>query len=224
MNNPLSADDLATAVANGGGNWMVLSVAAVLPILWAFTLALHFGRPYILRFLQKLTLRFGGDVWWLSYVLTRDALLVITLCLSIVFLFPGVYLRGDGLGVTAPVAALVLMWAALVKLLGDPDDNASHWRLQSLLLVIASILYIVPQIYGMEAADDVAAFPWHSALVSMTTVTRNGHDFVVPQPYAPGILWATLVLVGITGGLVFVRFLLKLGSNEAGEASALAEA
>lgn len=224
MNPPtLSGDDLASALANGGGNWMILSVAAVLPILWAFTLSLHFARPYVLRFLGKLTLRFGGDVWWLSYVLTRDALLVITLCLSVVFLFPNVYLRGDGLGVTAPVATLVLAWAALVKLLGDPDDNAVHFVVQSLLLVAASVLYIVPQIYGMEAADDVAGFPGHTMLVSMTTVTRNGVDFAVPQPWAPAILYGTLVLFAITGGLVFLRFFMRLGTSAAGEASSLAE-
>ena len=217
----LSGDDLANAITNGGADWMVLSVAAVLPILWAFALSMHFARPYVLRFLQKLTLRFGGDVWWLSYVLTRDALLVVTLVLSTIFLFPNIYLRGDGLGITAPVAALVLMWAALVKLLGDPDDNASHWRLQSGLLVLASVLYIVPQIYGMEAADQGMA--WTGALMSMTTVVRNGVEFAVPQPYAPAILWGTMVLFGITGGFVFLRFFLSLGTTKAGEVSALAE-
>jgi len=217
----LTGDDLANAITNGGADWMVLSVAAVLPILWAFALSMHFARPYVLRFLQKLTLRFGGDVWWLSYVLTRDALLVVTLVLSTIFLFPNIYLRGDGLGITAPVAALVLMWAALVKLLGDPDDNASHWRLQSGLLVLASVLYIVPQIYGMEAADQ--GMSWTGALMSMTTVTRNGVDFSVPQPYAPAILWGTMVLFGITGGFVFLRFFLNLGTKKAGEVSALAE-
>jgi hypothetical protein len=217
----LTGDGLANAITNGGANWMVLSVAAVLPILWAFTLSLHFARPYVLRFLQRLTLRFGGDVWWLSYVLTRDALLVVTLILSVIFLFPNIYLRGDGLGITAPVAALVLMWAALVKLLGDPDDNASHWRLQSGLLVLASVLYIVPQIYGMEAADQ--GMSWTGALMSMTTVTRNGVDFAVPQPYAPAILWGTMVLFAVTGGAVFVRFLMGLGTKEAGEISALTE-
>ena len=217
----LSGDALATSLTQGGANWMVASIAAVLPILWAFTLSLHFARPYVLRFLQSLTLRFGGDVWWLSYVLTRDALLVITLVLSTIFLFPDVYLRGDGLGITAPLATLFLMWAALVKLLGDPDDKASHFQLQSIMLLVASVLYIVPQIYGMEAADQ--GLSWSSALTSMTTVTRNGVDFAVPQPMAEPILVGTLALIAISGGLVFVRFLLKLGTNEAGEASALAE-
>jgi hypothetical protein len=206
----LSGDDLATAIASGGSNWMILSVAAVLPILWAFTLALHFARPYVLRFLQSLTLRFGGDVWWLSYVLFRDALLVITFCLSVVFLFPNVYLRGDGLGITAPVATLVLFWATLVKLIRDPDDNPSDFRLQSVLLVVASALYIVPQIYGMEAADQNLG-EWSANLISVNNLAL-----------ARGILWTTLVLFGITGALVFVRYLLALG-RPADEETAVAE-
>jgi hypothetical protein len=207
----LSGDDLATAIASGGSNWMILSVAAVLPILWAFTLALHFARPYVLRFLQSLTLRFGGDVWWLSYVLFRDALLVITFCLSVVFLFPNVYLRGDGLGITAPLATLVLFWATLVKLIRDPDDNPSDFRLQSVLLVVASALYIIPQIYGMEAADQNLG-AWSANLISVNNLGL-----------ARGILWTTLVLFGITGALVFVRYLLALG-RPADEDAAIAEA
>ncbi|HEY4753473.1 MAG TPA: hypothetical protein VIH37_09320 [Candidatus Limnocylindrales bacterium] len=208
----LSGDDLATALTSGGSNWMVLSVAAVLPIIWAFTLSLHFARPYVLRFLQKLTLRFGGDVWWLSYVLFRDGLLVVTLCLSVVFLFPNVYLRGDGLGITAPLATLVLFWATLVKLIRDPDDNPSDWRLQSVLLVIASVLYIVPQVYGVEAHDQNLG-DWSTALVSV-----NNLDV------ARVILWTTLALFAITGAIVFIRFLVRLGSKEAGEASSMVEA
>ncbi len=207
----LSGDDLATAITNGGSDWMVLSIAAVLPIIWAFTLSLHFSRPYVLRFLQKLTLRFGGDVWWLSYALTRDALLVITLCLSVVFLFPNVYLRGDGLGITAPLAVLVLFWATLVKLLRDPDDSPSDFRLQSVLLIVASVLYIIPQVYGMEAADQGLG-DWSTALISV-------NNLALARP----ILWITLALFGITGALVFVRFLLQLGTAEAGNASAMAE-
>jgi hypothetical protein len=206
----LSGDDLAGAITNGGSNWMVLSIAAVLPILWAFTLSLHFARPYVLRFLQKLTLRFGGDVWWLSYVLTRDALLVITLCLSVVFLFPNVYLRGDGLGITAPVATLVLFWAALVKLIRDPDDNPSDFRLQSILLVIASVLYIVPQIYGMEAADQGFDFT-KNVLMSINP------DTGVLNGLARPILWTSLVLFALTGGALFVRYLMRLGQPADGE-------
>jgi hypothetical protein len=199
----LNADDLATALTQGSSAWMVLSVAAVLPILWAFTLVLHFSRPYVIRFLMRLTLRFGGDVWWLSYVLMRDALMAITLGLSMIFLMPNLYLK-IGLPITAPIAALVLFWALVLKLLRDTDDDPAAFRLVSLLLVVASVLYIVPQVYGMEAADQ--AYPEALRRLSDSLISSQNLDVARP------ILWVTLILFGVTGAALFGRFLMRLGA------------
>lgn len=196
----LNADALATALTNGGSGWMVLSVAAVLPILWAFTLVLHFSRPYVIRFLMRLTLRFGGDVWWLSYVLMRDALMAITLGLSMLFLMPNLYLK-IGLPITAPIATLILFWALVLKLIRDTDDDPAAFRLVSILLVVASVLYIVPQVYGMEAADQ-------SYLGSLPSSLISSQNLAVARP----IMWLTLALFAITGAALFGRFLMRLGA------------
>jgi hypothetical protein len=199
----MNADDLAAALTSGASGWLVLSLAAVLPILWAFTLALHFARPYIIRFLQKLTLRFGGDVWWLSYVLIRDGLLLVTLGLSTIFLMPNLYLS-VGLPITAPIATVVLLWATAVKLIRDTDEDPAAFRLHSLLLVLASVLYIVPQVYGMEAADQAYLGDLPGMFISTTNL-----DLARP------ILWASLGLIGLTGAGIFVRYLMRLGDPEA---------
>ena len=201
----LDADQLATALTDGASGWMVASVAAVLPILWAFTLALHFARPYIVRFLQRLTLRFGADVWWLSYVLIRDGIMVVTLGLSLIFLMPNLYLE-LGLPITAPIASLVLFWALVVKLVRDADDDPRAFSLVSLLLVLASVLYIVPQVYGMEAADQEYLGGLPAALISTSNL-----DLARP------ILWVSIALFAITAGALFVRFLIRLNVPETGE-------
>jgi hypothetical protein len=198
----MSGDDLAAALTSGASVWLVLSISAVLPILWAFTLVLHFARPYVLRFLRLLTLRFGGDVWWLSYVLFRDALLVITLGLSMVFLMPNLYLK-VGLPITAPFAAVLLFWALVVKLIRDADDDPAAFRIVSVLLVVASVLYIVPQVYGMESADQAYLGGLPSALVSTT-------NLALARP----ILWISIGLFALTGAAMFVRFLVNLGRSE----------
>lgn len=195
----MNADDLAQALTTGASGWLVLSVAAVLPMLWAFTLVMHFARPAVIRFLQSLTLRFGGDVWWLSYVLFRDALLVVTLGLGMLFFMPNLYFVGEGLPITAPLSVLVLFWALCVKIIRDPDDDPAAFRLLSILLVIASVLYIVPQIYGLEAADQEYLGDLPKLLVS----TGN---LAVARP----LFWISLALFALSAGAMFVRAVVQL--------------
>ncbi len=206
----MSADDLAAALTSGGAGWMVLSLAAVLPILWAFALVLHFARPYVVRFLQSLTLRFGGDVWWLSYVLMRDALLVAVLALSLIFLMPNLYI-GLGLPLTAPLAVVVLFWALVVKLIRDADDDPGTYRIVSVLYVIASILYIVPQIYGLESADQADALKGVGLDGLAGALSASSGDPAVTNALAWPILDISLVLVALTGAALFTRFILRLG-------------
>ncbi len=213
----MTADDLANSLVNGGATWLVLSLAAVLPILWAFTLFLWFARPYVVRFLQTLTLRFGADVWWLSYVLIRDLLLLLTFALSIIFLMPNLYI-GLGLPITAPLATVVLFWAITIKLIRDADDEPQTFRLVSILLVIASVLYIVPQIYGLEAADQVDALNGFGNLGWIPgALSAANPDAATVSDFAWPILVLSLVLFAITAAVLFVRFITRIGSpNEAG--------
>ena len=195
------------ALVQGTQYWLILSIAAILPILWAFTLSLHFARPYILRYLQGLTLRFGGDVWWLSYILIRDGLLVVTFALSAIFLFPNVYMSADlGVPITAPLAALVLFWGLLAKLTGDSDDDPRTFRIVSVLLVVASMLYIIPQIYGVEAGDQVDSL--NSISTSLGGIPGALVSGSIPSLSYP-ILNLSLLGFAATGAVIFMWFLRK---------------
>jgi hypothetical protein len=199
--------DQQAALVQGTQYWIVLSVAAVLPILWAFTLSLHFARPYIIRYLGGLTLRFGGDVWWLSYVLMRDGLLVVTFALSAVFLFPNIYMSADlGVPITAPLAALVLFWGLLAKLTGDSDDDPRTFRIVSALLVIASMLYIIPQVYGVEAGDQVDSLnSFSTSLGGIPAALVSGSNPSLSYP----ILNLSLLGFAATGTVIFIWFMRK---------------
>ena len=194
------------ALVQGTQYWLILSVAAVLPILWAFTLSLHFARPYVIRYLQGLTLRFGGDVWWLSYILMRDGLLVVTFALSAIFLFPNVYMSADlGVPITAPLAALVIFWALLAKLTGDSDDDPRTFRTVSVLLVVASMLYIIPQVYGVEAGDQVDSLNAIANLGGIPGALVSGANPSLSYP----ILNLSLVGFAATGAVIFLWFMRK---------------
>ena|SRR5689334_66704 len=206
----MTADELANALTSGASGWLVLSIAAILPMLWSFAMIMHFARPYIIRMLQSMTLRFGGDVWWLSYVLFRDALLTIVLAMSVIMLMPNLYI-GLGLPLTGPLAVVVLLWALIVKLLRDADDDPAAFRLVSGLLVIASVLYIVPQIYGLEAADQVDWLNQFGLGWIPGALTAASGDPLVVNSLAWPILDLSLILFALTAGAIFVRFLVRLG-------------
>ncbi|HEX7950776.1 MAG TPA: hypothetical protein VF494_10540 [Candidatus Limnocylindrales bacterium] len=209
----MTGDELAQALTSGGSAWMVISVAAALPLLWAFALSMHFARPYIIRFLGTLTLRFGADVWWLSYVLIRDALLLVVFTLSAIFLMPNLYI-GLGLPLTAPLATVILFWALIVKLTRDVDDDASAFRTFSILLVVASILYIVPSIYGLESADQVDALAGVGLGWTPDALSAANPDAGTVNGLAWPILGASLALFGASAAFLFGRFMLTLGRTD----------
>ena len=108
---------------------------------------------------------------------------------------------------------MLLFWALVVKLTRDADDDPFAYRLTSVLLVVASVLYIVPQIYGLEAADQseiwdsIGGFGWLPGVLSAANT-----DVGWINPWAWPILDLSLVLFALTGGYLFTRFLLRLGT------------
>ena len=82
----MKPNDVATAITNalvqGGAQWLVATIVAFLPVLWTMTLMMHLGRPYVLRTLRRCGLRLGADIWWMSYLLIRDAVLLMTFALK----------------------------------------------------------------------------------------------------------------------------------------------
>ena len=215
----MTADDLANALTTGGAGWLYLSLAAVLPILWAFTLMVHFARPYVVRFLQSLTLRFGGDAVWLSYILMRDGLMLITLALSMIFLMPNLYI-GLGLPITAPLATVGLFAALVVKLTRDADDDPIAWRWVSIILVVSSVLYIVPQIYGLEAADQVDRLSQFGLGWVPGALTAANPDAGTVNVAAWPIWMVSLGLVAAMGAFLFWRFMSGLGADQPAEGTA----
>jgi hypothetical protein len=98
----------------------------------------------------------------------------------------------------------------VVKLLGDADDDARTFQIVSVLMVIASVLYIIPQIYGLESADQVDALKGIGLDWVPGALSAVGSDGTVNALAWP-ILLASLALFGLTGALLFVRFAFGIG-------------
>ena len=134
---------------------MIATIVAFLPVLWTMTLVLHLGRPYVLRTLRRCGLRLGADIWWMTYLLMRDALLVITFALSWIFFQPNL-VTTDALPLTGSLAALCLLLSLAVKLARRVDDDPSAYRLATVFLVLGATLYYLPQVFAVEATSQVA--------------------------------------------------------------------
>lgn len=152
----MKPDDVANAITQalvqGGSQWMVSTIVAFLPVLWTMTLMMHLGRPYVLRTLRRCGLRLGADIWWMSYLLMRDALLLITFGLSWVFFQPNI-VANAALPLTGPIAALLLLLALAVKLSRRVDDDIQAYRLATVFLVLGATLYYGPQVFAVEATS-----------------------------------------------------------------------
>jgi hypothetical protein len=201
MPTQLSPDDIATAITNalvqGGSTWLILSVVAFLPALWTTVLLLHIGRPYLTRVLRKSGLRFGADVWWMSYVLMRDAFMLATFVLSFVFFMPNL-VSTLPLPLTGSLSALFLLLALIVKLLRKVDDDLGAYRLSTILLVIGATFYFIPQVLFVEANSLPTTFAsdGYGNLVNFFETSNN-------LPWAWPLTYISMVAVLLVGAYVF---------------------
>lgn len=193
----MSPQDIATAITQslvqGGSQWLVSTLVAFLPALWTMALILQIGRPYVLRTLQRCGLRLGADVWWMSYLLMRDAVLLATFALSWLFFEPNLVVSA-ALPITGSLAALCLLLALAVKLTRRADDDIAAYRLTTLFVVIGATLYYFPQVFAVEANSQVH-LSWLSQHLTTNTNTT----------VALWLMWLSLVGVAGVAVWLFVR-------------------
>lgn len=193
----MKPDDVSTAITQalvqGGAQWLISTVVAFLPVLWTMTLMLHLGRPYILRTLHRCGLRLGADIWWMSYILFRDALIVLTFGLSWIFFQPNLVTK-LALPITGSLAAICLLLALAVKLWRRVDDDLNAYRLATAFLVIGASLYYIPQVFAIEATSQ----PYLAGFGQVFTSNTNPGVALV-------LMWISLAAVLVIGGWIFSR-------------------
>jgi hypothetical protein len=193
----MKPDDVANAITNslvqGGSAWLISTIVAFLPVLWTMALMLHLGRPYVLRTLRRCGLRLGADVWWMSYLLMRDAVLLITFALSWIFFEPNIVYNA-ALPITGPLAALCLLLALAVKLSRRVDDDVNAYRWATVFLVIGATLYYGPQVFAVEATSQTYLAGFGAAFTSNSNPTT-----------ALVIMWIALVGVAAVALWLFAR-------------------
>lgn len=208
----MTTDELSGAISqalhDGFRDFLVGTLVASLPMFWIATLAFYLMRPYAIRTLRKLSLRFAADVFWLTYVLLRDGALIVTFIVSLFFFYPNL-LHDNPLPITATLSAVIVLWVLLIKMVRDPDEDPGDYRLSVILLTIGSALYLVPLTLGVEVGSQ-SHLTW-----AVDHLTSNG-NFAV----AIGFFYASLLLVAATGAFIFGYVMVKSAPRR--EAQAIA--
>ena len=197
----MNATQVQTAITNallqGGQTWMIATIVAFLPALWTMSLMLHLGRPYVLRTLRRCGLRLGADIWWMSYLIIRDALLLVTFGLSFIFFNPNL-VATLAFPITAPLATLCLLLALAVKLSRRVDDDVDAFRLATVFLVVGATLYYGPLVFAVESTSQTYLAGFASAFTSSSNPT-----------VALWIMWISLAGVAIVTAWLFVRLIVN---------------
>lgn len=206
----MSVDQLTQAISNafnsGFRDFIVGTLVALLPLLWVATLLFYLMRPYAIRTLRKLSLRFAADVFWLTYVLLRDTMLIATIAVSLIFFYPNL-LHDDALPVTATLSAVMLLWVLVVKLVRDPDENPADYRLCVILMTIGSVLYLVPLTLGIEVTSQS-----HLSGLSSFLTSNTNFDLAI------ALFYVSLAAVVLSAGYVF-SYVIRTAAPHGGETS-----
>ena len=185
--------DQIQAFINVGEPFVEGTIAAALVALWLLVLAMHLARPYMLATLQKFTLRLAADLWWIIYVALRDILLVQVFLGSFIFFYPDV-VRADDLPITGSLAAVCAFAVLVLKLTTKGDADPRGFRLQTILLGIGSVLYIVPYVLGVQVTTIGGGAA--SQLAALLDSSRNT-NLSLPLAYLSAVLVGLLGLYAV---------------------------
>lgn len=124
-------------------------------ILLSFaTFVLHAGRGYFERTVRQLQAKMAEEMWWVTYLLARDASLFLAVLIGFLTLNPDI-MADIKIGVPfVPVATVLMVWAGLLKLTsrGPGDRAAQRWA--ATLVTLAAGFNSIGYTLVMEAPGD----------------------------------------------------------------------
>ncbi len=141
----------STAAVGAAATYTENTIAVLLTLLSILAVSIQIARGYFLRILRKFTLRLAADIWWLLFVILRDASIFLMVFLGFELFYPGIY---EDFAVAVPfgLLAINLFAAALVLLLVvDTDENPKYNTWITILVGLGALLYIFGTITVTES-------------------------------------------------------------------------
>lgn len=212
----LSEGDLVS----GGSIWLETTIAVALVFVTAMAFSLQIARGYFLRILDKFTLRLGADIWWLAYVLIRDALIFLSFVMGLLVFFPGTF-QDYAIAVPFMPLSVVFFGAALItKLYFDADENRNAFRLVTFLVGGGTFLWIFGTVFITETPLALGTLPTGVSLdggfwaaIYNTFSSRVNVDLSMYSFYATSAALTVIAILGFAHPILHSRVRGKQGLN-----------
>lgn len=149
----------AATLVTAGSIYTETTIAVIIQLLVILALSIQIARVYFLRILRKFTLRLAADIWWLLFIILRDASIFLTVFLGITLFWPGTY-QDFAIAVPfQPLAINFFAFALLIMLIKDTDEEPKYNTLMTVFILIGTILYIFGTVFVTESAVSLAVLP-----------------------------------------------------------------
>lgn len=194
------------------------TIAVLLPLIAILAVSIQVARSYFLRILKKFTLRLAADIWWLLYVILRDASIFLMVFLGFEMFYPGIYQDFPIAVPFMPLAIAVFAMALVLVLVVDTDEIPFYNSILTILVIIGAFLYITGVILVTESPVALAVLPptvstsagniWgytNQYLNSMNNPALSIYTFYVSFGIV-GLCGLAAILYSFRGG-IFNRFL-----------------
>ncbi|MFI5412475.1 MAG: hypothetical protein ACHQX1_01135, partial [Candidatus Micrarchaeales archaeon] len=131
----------------------------IIEILTVLAISMQIARGYFLRILRKFTLRLAADIWWLLFILLRDATIFVVVFLGFTLFWPGTF-QDYPIAVPWQLLAIDFYAFALVLLLvKDTDEDPKYNKLLTIFVLIGTFLYLVGTVFVTESALALGTLP-----------------------------------------------------------------
>ncbi|MGC8479286.1 MAG: hypothetical protein ACP5M9_01275 [Candidatus Micrarchaeia archaeon] len=149
----------STTYLNAATIYTENTIAVLLTLLTILALSVQVARGYFLRVLKKFTLRVAADVWWLIYVILRDASIFLIVFLGFMLFYPGTYQDFPIAVPFMPLAIDIFAIALVIMLIKDTDEDMKYNNILTILIAIGTFMYIFGTIFVTESATQLAKLP-----------------------------------------------------------------
>lgn len=189
------------------------TIVMILTLLSILALSIQMARRYFMRVLRKFTLRLAADIWWLLFVILRDASIFLMVFLGFTLFFPGIYQDFPIAMPFMPLSIDLFAIALVILLVKDTDEEPRYNLAITILVSLGTLLYLFGAIFVTESATQLGVLPptvSNSASNIWGFINSNFNSVNNPalSIYTFYICFAVLAIAGL------VALIYSIGGNE----------